>query len=88
MVDKITNNNFGYVANLGKLQKEVDKYKKLFNEESQLVEQLQQDKDQMDLLLMQAEDLFKETTEDVWLLYFKNYKGKILRLIKKARSKV
>jgi hypothetical protein len=65
MVDRFANNSFGYVANLGKLQNEVDKYKRLFNEESQLVEQMQKDKDQMDKKLMEAMELIKQAREKV-----------------------
>ena len=77
-----TDNPFGYVAKLRELQNEVDKYKKLWNEETQLVEMMQEDKNYMDLHLMKAIYLIETSN------LYESYKEGILNLIKKARSRV
>jgi len=57
-------------------------YKRLWNEETQLVEQLQADKDFMDLQLMKALDLIRFYPMD------NPFKATLETLIKKARARV
>jgi len=64
------------------LKNEVDHYKQLWNEETQLVEQMQKDKDYMDKKLMVAQGIVNE------LPYSDVYKTLLTKLIMKARSRV
>ena len=64
------------------LKNEVDRYKQLWNEETQLVEQMQKDKDYMDKKLMVAQGIVNE------LPYSDVYKTLLTKLIMKARSRV
>jgi hypothetical protein len=64
------------------VKEEVNKYKKLWNEETQLVEMMQKDKDYMDLKLMKAIELINDST------LCHAYKENIINLINKARGRV
>jgi len=64
-----------------KLKTKVD-YKKLWNEETQLVEQMQQDKDYMDSQLMAIQAIVNE------IPYSDSCKNLISKLIMKARGRV
>jgi phenylacetate-coenzyme A ligase PaaK-like adenylate-forming protein len=64
------------------MKEELDKYKKLWNEETQLVEMMQKDKDYMDLKLMKAIELINDST------LCHAYKENIINLINKARGRV
>lgn len=65
-----------------KLKRDRDHYKKLFNEESQLVERMQEDKDFMDIKLMAIQEIVNE------LPYSDPWKSLISKLIMKARGRV
>lgn len=83
MVDGVaTNRPFGYVANLRELEKEVDKYKQLWNEETELVEMLQKDKDFIDLKLMRAMNMITIYHMD------EPFKTTLLNLLREARARV
>lgn len=71
-----------WIERIAQLEEKVDHYKTLWNEETQLVEQIQKDKDFIDKKLMVIQGIVNE------LPYNNVYKTLLTKLIMKARSKV
>jgi seryl-tRNA synthetase len=83
MVAKTVTNDFTELAEQArKLKRDAEHYKKLWNEESQLVEKMQEDKNFMDKKLMAIQELINE------LPYSDPWKNLINKLIMKARGRV